>query len=125
MPPPSQAPVRVRAVAGPADGGSDVAVEPGSLHAAARQLRDAAEALPGAVHRLRVALSAAAGTAGGSRCAPVLAEHAAATAAAVGALAERVLELARVLDASATRYRVADDDAVRPVVALPSQRLPR
>ncbi len=123
--PPFEFPALVRVAASPGAAGSDIAVEPQSLHAAARQLRQAAEALPAAAQRLRVAVSTAAGAAGGSRSASALAEHADITSAAVGALTERVLAFARALDAGAVRYRGADADAVHPAVSLPSQRRPQ
>jgi uncharacterized protein YukE len=123
--PPFEFPALVRDAASPGAAGSDIAVEPQSLHAAARQLRQAAEALPAAAQRLRVALSTAAGATGGSRSASALSEHADITSAAVGALTERVLAFARALDAGAVRYRGADADAVHPAVSLPSQRRPQ
>jgi len=46
--PPFEFPALVRDAASPGAAGSDIAVEPQSLHAAARQLRQAAEALPAA-----------------------------------------------------------------------------
>jgi len=53
-----------------------------------------------------------------------LREHAAVTGAAVTALAEQVLALARALEAAAVGYRAADVDAGRPFIGSASSRWP-
>lgn len=106
-------------------GTPDIAVAPQALTVSAAQLRRAADALPAAAARLRAALSAVAAAAGPSRSAPPLGEHAVVTTAAVSALAEQVLGLARALDVAAGRYHSADVDVGRSAAAVPGPRRPR
>ncbi len=112
------------AAAARAASGPDLAVTPELLRAAASRLRAAADSLPAAGLRLGTALGAAAVVAARARSGVPLREHAAVTGAAVTALAEQVLALARALEAAAMSYRAADVDAGRPFIGSASSRWP-